>query len=225
MLGVNLLSSVHLFAGLAEDELASLASSLVRRSFAAGVFIFHEGAPGETMHLMESGRVRAFVTGSNGQEITIDCYGPGEVFGEMSVFDGRPRSATAQALEQTTTAVLDRDVFWRFLDGHPRLAHNVISLLTTRLRHTNEFASSLVFLDLPGRLAAKLLHLAAWGSAPDGAEVEINMTQRELATWVAASRETVNRALSDFREQGLIRLTDQRITLIDRQRLRRLIQI
>jgi CRP/FNR family cyclic AMP-dependent transcriptional regulator len=217
MSNVNMLRTVSLFAGLSDQELEVLAGSLGRRTFAKGMIIFHKGGTGQTLYIIESGRVRIFVLSESGQEITVNIYGPGDVFGEFSLLDGLPRSAGAVALERTVTRTLHRDDFLLHLDAYPRMARSIMEVLTTRLRYTTLHAETLSFLDVYGRVAAKLLELAdRYGVEGEGIEIELRLTQTELATWVAASRESVNKVLGTFREQGLIEMEGQRITILDR---------
>jgi CRP/FNR family transcriptional regulator, cyclic AMP receptor protein len=219
MASIHALRHVSLVDGVSDADLAPLAACLVRRTFAKDVVIFNEGSPGGSVFIIESGRVRIYLTSSAGHEISLNVYGPGQIFGEISLLDGRPRSASAMALEQDSAFSLEREDFQAYMDAHPVVARNVIMTLTNRLRHTTTYAESLVFLDVPGRLAAKLLELASRLSDSEGNSVELTMTQSDLATWVAASRESVNKALSDLREQGLIELTGQHILIRNRRGL------
>jgi CRP/FNR family cyclic AMP-dependent transcriptional regulator len=220
---VALLSNTPLFAGLAHEELQSLASSMGKRTFGKGMIIFHEDSHGQTLYIIESGRVRIFLLSEAGQEISVNVYGPGEIFGELSVFDGLPRSAGAAALENTVTYTLHRDDFLRHLAASPRMAQSIIQMLCQRLRYTTTYAEGLSFLDISGRVAAKLLELADRYGRQDGAEVEIDLslTQAELATWVGATRESVNKVLGAFRDQGLIAVEGQTITILDPEGLRK----
>lgn len=213
MASIHALRHVQLVDGVSDADLAPLAACLLRRAFAKDVVIFTEGSPGSTLFIIESGRVRIYLTSSAGHEISLNIYGPGQIFGEISLLDGRPRSASAMALERVSAFSLEREDFLAYMDAHPVVARNVITTLANRLRHTTTYAESLVFLDVPGRLAAKLLELASRLSDSDSDSVELTMTQGDLATWVAASRETVNKTLGEFREQGLIELTGQRISI------------
>jgi CRP/FNR family cyclic AMP-dependent transcriptional regulator len=219
------LRSVPLFAGLSDQELEDLFSSLGRRTFAKGVVIFHEGSPGQTMYIVESGKVRIFVLSESGQEVTLNIYGPGEVFGEFSLLDGMPRSAGAVTMEETVTLTLHRDHFLQHLEASPSLARSIIEVLTARLRFTTEHTESLVFLDVCGRVAVRLLDLAGrYGTEKDSIELDLCLTQSELATWVAATRESVNKALGTFRDQGFISVEGQKITILDVEGLERQIR-
>lgn len=219
---VAMLRKVSLFAGLSDQEFEVLADSLGKRTFGKGMIIFHKGSPGQTLYIIESGKVRIFILSESGQEISVNIYGPSDVFGELSLLDGLPRSAGAVAVERTVTYTLHRDDFLRHLEAYPRMAKSIMEVLSTRLRYTTIYAESLSFLDVYGRVAAKLLELAdRYGVKKDGIEIDLRLTQAELATWVVATRESVNKVLGTFRDQGLIRVEGQRITILDMPGLRR----
>lgn len=222
MSGFEVLCRSPLFTGLPKEDLQALASRLGRRSFARGMILFHRDSLGQMLYLIESGKVRIFILSDAGQEMTLDVHGPGECFGEVSLLDGRPRPAGAVALEQTVTYLLQRDDFFGCLQAHPILAHRIIDLVVERYRQLTLHAETLAFLDVPGRLAVVLLELAERHGvrcADQSVEIVLHLTQAELATWVGATREMVNRALSAFRERGCIRIEGQTITIVDPQRL------
>ncbi len=220
MSGMNSLRRSSLFDGLPDEELTEVAACLVTRTFGRGVFIFHKDSPGQTLYIIQSGRVRIFILSESGQEISLNVYGPGEIIGELGFLDGRPRSASAVAVEPTQTLALRREDFFQRLEDHPRLAMRLLEILAARLRYTTAYAESLAFLDVHGRVAMRLLELAdrfgAQSPRGDGLELDLFLTQAELASWVASSRETVNKVLSTFRDRGLIELAGQRITILDR---------
>jgi len=219
---VSMLRKVSLFAGLSDQELEVLADSLGKRTFGKGMIIFHKGSPGQTLYIIESGKVRIFIISESGQEISVNIYGAGDVFGELALLDGLPRSAGAMAMEKTVTLTLHRDDFLRHLEDYPRMAKSIMEVLSTRLRYTTTYAESLSFLNVYGRVAAKLLELAdRYGVQKDGVEIDLRLTQAELATWVVATRESVNKVLGTFRDQGVIKVEAQRITILDRRELER----
>lgn len=212
----RLLRRVPLFTNLPNRELEALASSLGKRTFGKGMIIFHGGSLGQTLYIIESGLVRIFSLSESGQELTVNLYGPGQVFGEMALLDRQPRSAGALCMERTVTYTLHRDVFERCLERTPALARGLIELLIDRLRYSTSCLESLAFLDVYGRVAGKLLELGGrYGHQGDGIEIDLRLTQAELATWVAASRESVNKVLSSFRDLGLIAVDGQGITILD----------
>jgi CRP/FNR family transcriptional regulator, cyclic AMP receptor protein len=223
MPAIELLRKAPLFANLPDEELQALAALLGKRTFGKGMILFHKDSPGQTLYLVESGAVRIFVLSETGQEMTLNVHGPGECFGEISLLDGKPRSAGAVALEQTVTYALHRDDFLCCLRDYPALTQRIVELLTERLRHLTAFAECLAFLDVPGRLAAALLDLAERRGAKRTAntvEIDLHLTQTELATWIGATREMVNRALVVFRDQGWITIEGQTIKILDVRQLR-----
>lgn len=218
----DLLRHTSLFSGLTGDELESLASQLARHRFGAGVVIFHRGAPGNSLYLVESGRIRIFLLSEMGQEITLNFHGPGECFGELALLDGLPRSAGAIAMEPTTLYALQREDFLRCLHRHPRIAESILAMLSRRLRQLTDYTETLAFLDVAERVVAKLLELAErYGVVGDGIQIDLALTQGELATWVVASRERVNKVLGVLRDRGLIRMDGKQITILDLDALRR----
>lgn len=218
----NALRGVALFEGVADSDMCTLARTLGRRTFGAGVFIYHKDSPGRVLYIIESGRVRLFALSDMGQEISRDVLGPGESFGELAVLDGRPRASGAVALETTVTLTWHRDDLLPSLQTCPRLAVNLMEVLAGKLRYAGRHIEDLAFLNVYGRVAARLLDLAArCGVDEDGMEIDLGLTQSELATWVAASRERVNRALRVLRKKRLITVEGQRITILDRRRLER----
>jgi CRP/FNR family transcriptional regulator, cyclic AMP receptor protein len=220
MSGISSLRNSSLFASLPDSELEEVAACLVTRSFGRGVFIFHKDSPGQTLYIIQSGRVRIFILSESGQEISLNVYGAGEVIGELGFLDGQPRSASAVTLEPTVTLALRREDFFQRLEDHPRLSVRLLEVMAARLRYTTAYAEGLAFLDVNGRVAMRLLELGdrfgVQSPRGGGLELDLGLTQAELASWVASSRETVNKVLSTFRDQGLIELVGQRITILDR---------
>ncbi|MEP6628904.1 MAG: Crp/Fnr family transcriptional regulator, partial [Lapillicoccus sp.] len=149
--------------------------------------------------------------------------GPGEMFGELSLFDPGPRTMTATAVAETQLMELGNDSLTGLLSGRPEVAKALLGALAQRLRRTNEHLADLVFTDVPGRVAKALLDLAARFGRPveEGVMVSHDLTQEELAQLVGASRETVNKALADFATRGWLKLEARAVLLLDVERLRR----
>ena len=220
---IALMRNTPLFAGLSDLEVDALADCMGKRKFARSMIIFHKGSLGQNLYLIETGRVRIYSLSTEGKEITINMVSPGEAFGEMSLLDGLPRSAGAMAVENTVVYTLHRDDFLRQLDSNPRMARSILELVTTRLRYTTVLAESFAFMDAPGRVAAKLLELVnRYGAGVGKNEIELRLTQRELASWVAVSRESVNKVLGAFRDQGMIKIDGGVITIKDQGSLEKL---
>jgi CRP/FNR family cyclic AMP-dependent transcriptional regulator len=220
---LTLLRNVSLFSRLSDQELEVLADSLRKRTFAKGMIIFHKDSPGQSLYIVQSGKVRIFILSEAGQEISVRVYGCGEVFGELSMLDGLPRSAGAIAMEKTLVLTLHRDNFLALLERYPRMAPGIIATLSGRVRYTTEYAEGLAFLDVNGRVAKRLLELAdLYGVKKErGTEIDLGLTQRELASLVGTTRESVNKVVGTFRDQGLIEVEGQRITVVDRRGLKR----
>jgi CRP-like cAMP-binding protein len=218
---VALLRRAHLFAQLDDGLLEGLVPHLRRRAFRRDTMIFHKDQAGDALYIVESGRVRVFLPAEDGEEFTIDVLGPGDVFGEMALLDGRPRSASVATLEDSVLYGLGREEFQRHLAASPPLASALLALLSARLRHVMEYAETLAFLDVFGRTARVLLDLAQrHGVQDDGVVIDLALTQTELASMVGATRERINRAIAAFRAQGLLEWRGKKIVLLDPQRLR-----
>ncbi len=219
------LCSVPLFAGMDDAELEQLTSRLKRRSFVAGQTIFFQGDPGDALYIIESGQVRIYVHGEDGQEVSVVLYGPGDLFGELSLLDRQPRSATATAMEDTALLVMSADDFYRHLRSSHQLALNLMLALSTRLRETTEAVESLATLDVTRRLIKKLLYLARRQGTPteDGIRIRGRLTQQSLASLISTSRESTNRALRALTRKGLVDVRHGRIVLLKPQELERLI--
>jgi len=218
----ELLRKSPLFAGLSEEDLVVLAGCLGRRVFGRGVIIFHKDSPGHTLYLIESGRVRTFILSDSGQEISLSLFGSGDAFGELAFLDGLPRSVGAIAIEPVVTFTLTREDFLQCLNQHPLLAQSILQVLSIRMRYLSSFIENLAFLDVNGRLASRLLDLAdRCGAQADNQEIPLDLTQADLASWVASTRESVNKALNKFRDLGLIQVNGRRITIQDRRGLQK----
>lgn len=220
---LTLLRNVSLFSRLSEEELEVLSDSLRRRTFGKGMIIFQKDSPGQSLYIVETGKVRIFILSEAGQEISVRVYGCGEVFGELSMLDGLPRSAGAIAMDKTQVLTLHRDDFLALLERYPRMAPGIIATLSSRVRYTTEYAESLAFLDVNGRVAKRLLELAdLYGvNRERGTEIDLGLTQRELASLVGSTRESVNKVVGTFRDLGLIEVEGQRITVLDPRGLKR----
>lgn len=221
------LRSVPFFADLNEMELDDLSQSLVKRRFSSGQVVFHLGDPGGLLYLIDSGRVKIFYPSNDGHEIVLAILGGEDFFGELALFDDSPRSATAETVENTTVYTLNRSEFLRYLSGNPGLSIKMLSTLARRIRIMNEQMSDVFFLDLPGRLARKLLLLAEDHGEPvdDGVHIPLSLTQTDLAEMTGATRVSVNKALRRFRDAGWVSVSRKRFTIHDQSALHDLISV
>lgn len=209
------LKQVSLFANLADEDIRELMAAAKRRTFRAGEVIFHRDDPGQVLYMIKEGKVKICIISPDGQEISLAVFGKGECFGEFALLDGLPRSADAIAMEKVECYTLQRSDFHNAIMKNPKIAIQVLEALTKRLRNTDNMVEDLIFLDVYGRVAKKLLELAdAHGvKTDDGVRIDVRLTQQELASMVGASRESVNKVMGYFTEKDFISTDKHRITL------------
>lgn len=219
----TVLKAVPLFRDLSEEEIDGLAQLMSEVTLKRGDTLFHEGDDGDRFYIVTEGKVKLSHTSDDGRENLLAVLGPGEVIGELSLFDLGKRSSTVVAIAPTRLLALAHTDMRRYLVEHTGLALSMLRELAVRLRHTNEQLADLVFSDVPGRVAKALLDLAnRFGErTPEGIYVAHDLTQEELAHLVGASRETVNKSLADFVSRGWIRLEGRAVLLIEVPRLQR----
>lgn len=217
------LMQAPLFSALDAEAAAALRASMMEKRIPRSGVIFSEGEPGDRMYVILDGKVKLGQSSPDGRESLLAVLGPGEVFGELSLFDPGPRTATATAVTDTIVIGLGHSDLRPWLTGRPEVAEALLQSLAQRLRRTNEALADLVFSDVPGRVAKQLLELADKFGQPgsDGVLVHHDLTQEELAQLVGASRETVNKALADFTQRGWIEVDQRQVLIVDMERLAR----
>ncbi|HVB61126.1 MAG TPA: Crp/Fnr family transcriptional regulator [Ktedonobacteraceae bacterium] len=217
------LKQVPLFTGLAEEEILELMALAKRRTFRGSEVIFHRDDPGQVLYVIKEGKVKICLISPDGQEISLAVLGKGDCFGEFAILDSLPRSADAVAMEKVECYTLQRSDFHNAVMKNPKIAIQIMEVLTKRLRSTDEMIENLIFLDVPGRVAKKLLELADLHGVKveDGVRIEVRLTQQELASMVGASRESVNKVMGYFTDKRFISADKHRITLHRVTELRR----
>lgn len=213
-----------LFALVDDASLEMCAASLRVRRFRRNETIFHQGDPGDSLFIIESGAVKIVLPSPEGEEgAIIATLGRGDFFGELALLDDAPRSATAISVEATETLALRRDAFHLLIGTEPALRRALFAGLAAELRRLTGHVEELHFLDLPGRLASRLVRLAREQQPGASGEVRLSWpyTQSDLAAMIGGTRQTVNRLLSDFVAQGLIRLDRDSLVIPDLERLAR----
>ncbi len=218
-----MLRETPLFSSLDEEAAESLRASMTDTELERGEVLFNEGDSGDRLYVVLDGKIKLGRTSGDGRENLLAVLGPGQMFGELSLFDPGPRSATATAVTDSRLASLGHAELQPWLVNRPDVARGLLFQLAHRLRRTNEVVADLVFSDVPGRVAKALLDLSTrFGrQADDGIHVHHDLTQEELAQLVGASRETVNKALADFANRGWLRLEPRSVVLVEPERLRR----
>jgi CRP/FNR family transcriptional regulator, cyclic AMP receptor protein len=219
----DVLRRAPLFESLDDDSAAALQAGVTVVELARGDRLFEEGASGNQLYVILDGKIKLTRAAADGRENLLSVLGPGEMFGELSLFDPRPRTASAIAVTDSHLAALAHDDLHSWLTGRPDVALHLLRALAQRLRRANDVMADLVFTDVPGRVAKALLDLADRFGAPqeDGLQVNHDLTQEELAQLVGASRETVNKALADFAARGWLQLSAKSVLLIEPERLRK----
>ncbi len=217
------LAQVAMFSDLSDESIAQLVAGLRQTTYEAGEVIVREDDESARFFLITSGRVRISLRSQDDREVTLSYLGPGDFFGEMSVLDGEPRSATATATERTVASVGTREHFLEKLREHPVIALSLLKIMSLRLREADERIGDLSFLDVQGRVARLLLDLAGKeGEATEtGVTVPLAYTRQELANMVSTSRETLTRVLKTFERLGFIRLGRKKVLLTNIPRLER----
>jgi CRP-like cAMP-binding protein len=220
---IDVIRRAPLFTALDDAAADALLANMTSRKLARAEVLFREGDPGRSLFVIVEGKIKLGRTSSDGRENLLAILGPGEMFGELSLFDPGPRNATATAVADTELVELASGDLNEWLTGRPVVAQQLLSALARRLRRTNEALADLIFSDVPGRVAKALLDLSErFGQrTDDGILVAHELTQEELAQLVGASRETVNKALADFAARSWIRLEARAVVLLDVDRLRR----
>ena len=210
-----------LFTALDEETAQSLRASMDPVRIAKGSILFSEGDVGEHLYVILEGKLKLGTSSGDGRENLLSILGPGEMFGELSLFDPGPRTSTATAVTDCRLLSLGHKQAIPWITAHPQVSLELLARMAQRLRRTNEAVGDLVFSDVPGRVAKALIDLGGrFGKTTDeGLLVNHDLTQEELAQLVGASRETVNKALADFAGRGWLRLDGRSVVINDVERL------
>jgi CRP/FNR family transcriptional regulator, cyclic AMP receptor protein len=219
----DVLSETPLFEELRDEDATALRSGIITVELDRGERLFSEGDAGDKLYIILTGKIKLTKAAPDGRENLLSVHGPGEMFGELSLFDPIPRTSSATAVTNARLAGLAHDDLRAWLSTRPGVAMHLLQALAQRLRRINEVKADLVFTDVPGRVAKALLDLAErFGvQTPEGVQVNHDLTQEELAQLVGASRETVNKALADFTARGWIQLAAKSVLVTDTDRLRK----
>jgi CRP/FNR family cyclic AMP-dependent transcriptional regulator len=215
-----LLGNCPLFGGLNPDERSAIAARARIRTYSAGQTVFTMGSPGDQMMALLSGTIRISVPSSDGKELFLAIIRAGEMFGELAVFDGKERSADAIAETACTLAVLDRRDIISFFERNPSAWPKLVEVLCERLRRTDQVFAEVALLQIPARLAKTLLRAANWqANSTVSKTAKIPFSQRELANMVGGTRERVNKCLRSWQRDGVIKVSEGLIAILDRPAL------
>jgi CRP/FNR family cyclic AMP-dependent transcriptional regulator len=212
------LAGVEMFAGLDSEVRTRVAAIAVPRHYRRGQLLFVEDDPGESLLVLRKGAVSVFRTAASGDRALLSVIRPPGVLGDVSLLDGAPRSASAEALEDTTALALSRAAFLDLVHAQPRVLDAVLRSFGSLIRRLTDQTADHVFLDLAGRVAKTLVRLAGDTSAP---LVTIELNQTQLAEMAGGSRQSINQALGTFAQRGWLHTEGRRIVVTDLAALRR----
>ena len=214
-ISLDLFREVPLFADLDDADLDSLIAVATRRKFSKDSVIFFEHDPGDSLFMILSGRVKVTILSDDGREIILSVLGDKDFFGEMSLLDNEPRSATAIAMEDTEVVILHQKEFLSIVERRPRILVLLLAVLSSRLRKANHQIGSLALLDVYGRVASVLLDMAKESGVrlKDGRVCFRRPTHQEIANMIGATRETVSRMISDLHRQGYIEISGKNVII------------
>lgn len=219
------LKGVPLFQSLSTDDSEQLAASLRRRALKKGEVLFRKGDEGSSLYIVRSGIIKIVLPSKTGDEVSPALLAEGDFFGEMALLDGMTRSADAVALEPTELYALNRNDFLSFLTNNEQAIRAIFSFLSMRLRKTDDLLEDVCFLNISTRLARRLIELAndyGHREEEDGPiQIDLRLTQRDLASMVGVTRESINKELRVLREKGLVSTTGNMIQILDVERLKR----
>jgi CRP/FNR family cyclic AMP-dependent transcriptional regulator len=195
-----------LFQAMRVEEVDEVLRLATERRVPRGQVIFQKGDEGSSMMAVLRGRVRISAVSAEGREVMLNVINPGEVFGEIALLDGNPRSADATAIEPTDLLIIERKQFLPYLLANEGIYLRLLAVLCARLRQTSSALEDLALFALPVRLARVLLNLARDYGRPvgNGTRIEFKLSQRDISTLVGASRESVNKQLGQWKEAGVL---------------------
>jgi CRP/FNR family transcriptional regulator, cyclic AMP receptor protein len=214
-------ANAALFRELAPDVVSALTHQLPTVDFSPGQVIFERGDLNAELYLLIDGKVKLGRRADDGRENILSVLAPPDIFGELSILDPGPQPWNATAITEVRAAAVDRERLEGWVAQYPAISGRLLRLLGRRLRHTTDTLADLAFIDAPARVAKQLLGLAQQFGIPENGSMRVthDLTQEELAQLVGATRETVNKALSDFRNRGWIRVDGKSVLISDSERL------
>lgn len=218
----ELLQNNYLFSKLSAKQIDRLAACVVGKSVLRGTSLFAKGDPGSSLFAIGRGTVKVSAPSVDGHDAVFNVFGKGDIFGEIALLDGRPRTADAIAVADCELFIIERRDFLPLLREEPDIALKVIEILCDRLRQTTEQAENLMFLSLPGRLAKALLRLSEGDQR--ACERKVAVTQKDLGNLIGMSRESTNRQLRIWQEQEWVRLERGGIFILQANALERIAQ-
>ena len=220
---INIFRKVPLFSSLKDDELEAIARVSVLKNCPKDTLLLIADEEGDSLFIITSGKVKVVLFSESGKEVIFSILGEGDFFGDMSLLDGKPRSASVITIEDTSVYVLRRSDFNEIVEKHPNIALKLLKEITSRLRKADARIESLSVLNVSGRVAGILLQLAeeSGKKTPEGIVINARPTHQDLANMTGTTRETVTRILKQMESRNYISLSGKNVTILDSERLRR----
>src|SRR3990170_5724757 len=212
----KVISNARIFGSLSGEDVSALIKLGEKRHWPKGGQIIREGDIGDALYIILSGRLKVVLYGEEGKEIVLSIMKEGDIFGEMALFDGEPRSANVEAVEDTECFIIQGSTLLEYIKVHPAVALNFLSHLSRRLREADRKIGGLALLDVCGRIAHTFLDIAkkASGGAQEKKVVSIErLTHEEIAAMIGSSREVVSRALKKMTQEGYVKIEKERFIL------------
>lgn len=223
MSSLEFLRQVPLFQSLSKADTEKLAAVLRRQSLKKGEALFRKGTEGTTLYIIVEGAIKIVLPSRMGSEVILAIFSEGDFFGEMALLDGRPRSADAVALGPCEVLALNRRDFLAFLKNNEEAIRSILYSLSMRLRKTDDLLEDTCFLNISGRFAKKLVELADTYGRREGDTIliDLRLSQKDMASMVGATRESINKEFRVLREKGLVSVTESTIRIHNLERLKR----
>ena len=223
MMGNDFLKHVPLFQHLSDEDRVRLAGSIKLQSLKKGEILFNKGGAGDALYIIKNGRIKIFLSSHAGDEVLLAIFSEADFFGEMALLDGMPRSADAIAIEPTELLLLNRNDLISFLNHNSNAVQAVLQSLSQRLRRTDDILEDTCFLQISERFAKKLVELAMQHGRREGDVIfiDLSLTQKDMASMVGATRESINKELRTLREKGLVSIQENMICIHNLERLKR----
>jgi CRP/FNR family cyclic AMP-dependent transcriptional regulator len=213
---LKLLANIDLFSGFSVKQLEAAARVARTKTLERREELFHKGDVGGQVYVVASGKLKVLTTSVEGDDVVFSILGPGEVFGEVALLGATPRTATVRAIESCRLIAIDRRDFLSLLKANPEISVKLLSVLAMRLKRVSELVEDTLFLNLPLRLAKKLLSLSRiYGDkAADGIRIDLKLSQEEWGDLVGTTRESVNKQVRKWTDAGIVRVDDGYLVIL-----------
>ena len=218
------LKKFNLFDTMGMEEMESISQMVAENEIAKKQPVFLEGDPSENLYFLKKGRVKITRIDESGKEFTLTLLEPGEIFGELGLFDESPRETAAVALEDSLICTMRRNDFEKLMENKPELSLKLNKLMGLRVRRIENRIQELLFRDVPSRLAGLILRLLEQHSREmrDGVKINIKLSQQEIANLIGATREMTSSVLNSFKKDGLINIESKYIYILNKNELKKL---